>query len=307
MGRLATMLAAFMLTSGAAFAQDLPQHAVRTAAPVSPLAEMFIPGESVEPMVLAEWEVINDLGSRIRIVWGQEAVDAPPPEASRYMQKSYVFPTGTIRVLEFKEDKGGMMHAITVETAIYMLKGTGTVEVAGKTVVLNEGDLASYPSGTLRGDGDATVIAWTVTGSKINEAAKAMVVRSADVPVSHSAQWPGPDGKVVRARAPEALKEAPDDAIRLDLWRYTFDGNSVRVTKNYKGGPTSKATGSLDALIYVTLSKLHFFQDDLDFIAGPGDAIREIAGHYHNWIRLEESSFVATSSMPVVPYVAEAN
>ena len=275
MGRSVTVFTIFLLMAGASFAQDLPQHAVRTAAPVSPLAEMFIPGESVEPMVLAEWDTIDPvMGPRIRIVWGQEAVDAAPPEASRYTQTSYVFPTGTIRVLEFKADKGGMVHAITVETAIYMLKGSGTVEVAGEAVELNEGDLASYPSGTLRGDGDATVIAWTVTGSKINEAAKAMVVRGADVPVSHSAQWPGPDGKMMRARAPEALKEAPDDAIRLDLWRYTFEGNSVRVTKNYKGGPTSKASSSMDALIYVTSGKLHFFQDDLDFIAGAGDAIR---------------------------------
>ncbi|MGY8962344.1 MAG: cupin domain-containing protein [Rhodospirillales bacterium] len=307
MGRLSRVLAAFMLMSGVVLAQDLPQHAIRTAAPMSPSAAMFIPGESVEPLILAEWEVINDLGPRIRIVWGQEAVDAAPPEASRYIQKSYVFPTGTIRVLDFQKDEGGMMHAITVETAIYMLKGSGTVEVAGETVTLNEGDLASYPSGTLRGDGDSTVIAWTVTGSKINEVAEAMVVRGIDVPVTHSAQWPGPDGKMVRARTSEALWEAPGDAIRLDLKRYMFDGNSVRTTINYKGGPTSKVTSSMDALIYITSGKLHFFQDDLNFVAGAGDAIREISGHYHNWIRLEDSSFIATSSLPVAPIMEGAN
>ncbi|MBT5239301.1 MAG: hypothetical protein HN793_07820 [Rhodospirillaceae bacterium] len=307
MERFVKVFAPFLLLCGSVNAQDMPQHAIRTAAPVSPSADFYIAGESVEPMILAEWEVINDLGSRIRIVWGQEAVDAAPPEASRYTQKSYVFPTGTIRVLEFKKDEGGMMHAITVETAIYMLEGSGTVEVAGEKVVLNEGDLASHPSGTLRGDGDATVIAWTVTGSNINEAVKAMVVRGSDVPISHSAQWPGPDGKMERARTSDALENAPSDAIRLDLKRYIFDGNSVRVTKNYKGGPTSKATSSMDALIYVTSGRLHFFQDDLDVIAGPGDAIREIAGHYHNWIRLEDSSFLATSSLPVVPMSTDAN
>ena len=63
----------------------------------------------------------------------------------------------------------------------------------------------------------------------------------------------------------------------------------------------------MDALIYVTSGRLHFFQDDLDVIAGPGDAIREIAGHYHNWIRLEASSFLATSSLPVVPMSTDAN
>ena len=306
MGRIATTLVAFALMSVGASAQDQPQHAVRTAAPLDPTAEFYIRGADVEPWHLAEWQTVDPvMGPRIRIVWGEEAVAAAPPEASKYTEKQYVFPTGTIRVLEFKEDRGGMLHAITVETALYMLKGSGTVEVAGETVQIGEGDVVSYPSGALRGDGDATVILWHVTGTKINETAKAMVVRAKDVPMSHSAQWPGPDGKMVRARTAEDLEKAPGDAIRLDLWRYVFDGNSVRVTKNYKGGPTSKTTSSMDALIYVTSGKLHFFQGDEDVIAGPGDAIREIAGHYHNWIRLEDSSFVATSSMPVVPYVVD--
>jgi len=307
MGRFVKVFAPFLLMCGSVNAQDMPQHAIRMAAPVSPSADFYITGESIEPMILAEWEVINDMGSHIRIVWGQEAVDAAPPEASRYIQKSYVFPTGTIRVLEFKKNKGGMMHAVTVETAIYMLEGSGSIEVAGEKIVLNEGDLASYPSGTLRGDGDATVIAWTVTGSNATAAVKAMVVRGDDVTISHSAQWPIPDGKMVRVRTPEGLEIAPSDAIRLDLKRYTFDGNSVRVTKNYKGGPTSKATSTMDALIYVTSGRLHFFQDDLDVIVGPGDAIREIAGHYHNWIRLEDSSFIATSRLPVVPMAIDAD
>ncbi len=308
MGRSVILSAVLLLTSGAVFAQDMPQHAVRTAAPLDPTAEFFIRGEDVETWHLAEWDTDDPImGPRIRIVWGEDAVAAAPAEASKYTEKQYVFPTGTIRVLEFKKDRGGMLHAITVETALYMLKGEGTVEVAGETVHIGEGDVVSYPSGALRGDGDATVILWHVTGTKINETAKAMVVRKADVQMSHSAQWPGPDGKMVRARAEEDLANAPADAVRLDLWRYVFDGNSVRVTKNYKGGPTARNTTTMDALIYVTSGKLHFFEEDADVIAGPGDAIREITGHYHNWIRLEDSSFIATSSMPVVPYVAEAN
>ena len=286
-----------------ALAQNLPVHAVRTMSPVSPTPEYFISGDSVEPMILAEWEVIDDLGSRIRIVWGKEAVDQAPTNASRYEQKTYSFPTGTIRVLAFKAVQGGMVHAITSETAIFMLKGTGTVDVAGETIAVAEGDVVSYPSGVIRSDGDATVIAWAVTGTKINEAAKAMHVRAADAPVINLAEW-DVDGKRVRASTPDALKDAPADAIRLSIKRYVFDGNSVRVANSKQGGPTTKTTGTQDSLIYVTSGKLRFFQDDSEIVAGPGDAIREIAGHYHNWYRIEDSSFIATSSLPINPLLA---
>ena len=284
----------------AAAAQDLPKHAVRTAAPVNPSGDFFIAGEAIQPMLLAEWEVVDDRGSRIRIVWGQEAVDQAPDNASRYTQKTYPFPTGTIRVLNFKANRGGMLHAITVETGIFMLQGSGTVEVAGETVALSEGDMVSYPSGVLRGSGDARVIAWTVTGTQINAGASAALIRGADAPVTHSAEW-NENGERVRASTPEQLQRAPDAAIRLSVKRYTFDGNSVRVAHSKKGGPTTRRTSDLDALIYVTSGRLRFFQDDEDVVAGPGDAIREIAGHYHHWYRLEDSSFVATSSLPVAP------
>ncbi len=305
---LVSILTVLQLTvsASAAWAQDLPPHGLRTAAPLNPMAETFIAGDSVEPMVLAEWEVINDLGSRIRIVWGQEAVDAAPPEASRYTEKAYVFPSGTIRVLEFRKDQGGMLHAITVETTLYMLKGEGTVDVAGEAVRIGESDVVSYPSGTLRGDGDATVILWHVTGTNINERAKAMVVRAADSSFMQLGYWDGPDGNRIIATTAEDLKNAPANAIRLDMNSYELDGNTVGVTKNYKGGPTNKTRGDRDALLYIRSGKMRFFQDDVDVIAGPGDAIRESAGHYHNWIRLEDSSFIAIGTAPVVPLAPDA-
>ncbi len=291
---------AALFISCTALAQTVPLHAVRTSAPVNPSSEFFIPGASVTPMLLAEWEEENELGVRVRIVWGQEAVDQAPPNASRYEQKTFSFPTGTIRILEFEEENGGMLHAITAETALHMLKGSGSVEVSGETVALKEGDTVSYPSGVLRGDGDATVIAWTVTGLLINDSAKAELVRGVDAPVSHSAQW-DENGERVRANTPEALAKAPPDAIRLSVKRYTFEGNSVRVAHSKQGGPTTTATSTLDALIYVTSGNLRFFQDDAVIEAVPGDAIREMAGHYHNWYRIEDSSFVATSSLPIKP------
>lgn len=295
-------IATALLVSPAAAQEDWPQHAMRTAAPVNPSPDFHISGSSVVALPLAEWVAENRTGrgERVEIVWGQDAVDKAPAKASKYLQKSYVFPTGTIRVMEFKADKGGMLHAITVETAIYMLKGSGTVDVAGQNVQINEGDLVSYPSGVLQGTGDATVIAWTVTGNLINEASPAKLVRSTDAKMSASAEW-DQGGKRVRGRTPEELAKAPANAIRLEIQRYDFPGNSVRVTKNYKGGPTSPTTGDQDALIYVVSGKLNFFQDGKDVIALPGDAVREIAGATHHWIRLEDSSFIATSSLPIKP------
>jgi quercetin dioxygenase-like cupin family protein len=223
------------------------------------------------------------------------------------VQKTFSFPTGDIRVLEFKKDRGGMIHMITSETALYMLKGSGSVGVAGKAVEIGERDVVSYPSGVLRGAGDATVILWTVTGTKLNEAAKAQIVRFKDSVETLTGEW-DEGGKRVRGRTPEEMAKAPKDAIRLRINRYNFDGNSVRVTLNYKGGPTSPVSGSpTDSLIYVVSGKLQHFQDGKDFIALPGDALREPAGSTNSWTRLEDSSFVATSSQPVVPVKPKAN
>ena len=74
-------------------------------------------------MLLAEWEADNRMGKTIQIVWGKEAVDKVPATASRYEQKTYTFPTGTIRVLEFKKDNGGMVHAITTRAVDVVLAG----------------------------------------------------------------------------------------------------------------------------------------------------------------------------------------
>jgi quercetin dioxygenase-like cupin family protein len=295
-------IVAAVVLSASAMAQDgPPAHAFRAASPTDPSNEVFIPRDKADVLELAEWDSKSPRGDTVQIVWGRDEVAKAPAAASKYVQRSYVFPTGTIRVLEFKKETGGMIHMITSETALYMLKGAGRVGVAGKDVEIAERDLVSYPSGVLRGSGDATVILWTVTGAKLNEAAKSKVVRAADAVEVNSAEW-DEGGKRVRGRTPEELAKAPKNAIRLKINRYDFDGNSVRVTVNYKGGPTSPVSGSkTDSLIYVTGGRLQHFQDGESMIAVPGDAIREAAGSTNYWIRLEDSSFVATSSQPVVP------
>lgn len=283
-----------------------PYDAIGAEAESSPsaLSESFIAGDSLTPAVLAAWDVNTDDGSQTRTVRGQAAVDQAPSQASRYTQKSYVFPTGSIHVLEFKKDQGGMRHALTDETTLYMLKGEGQVEVAGDTLSIKEKDVVSYPSGTLRGDGDATVVLWVVTGTK--DDAKPMVVRSADTTFGQMGYWYKPDGERVLVMTAEELKDAPANAIRLDMTNYAFDGNGLVVTKNYKSGPTNKSRSDRDALLYIVSGKMNFFQEDIDVIAGPGDAIRETAGRYHNWIRLEDSSFLGIGTAPLVALEADA-
>ena len=306
---LPTLLGSAAQAAGAAAAtakaqpaagDELPLHAVRNAAPVSPAGDFHIVGSTVEPLPLAEWESDGPMGKGVQIVWGQAAVDKAPASASRYQQKTYSFPSGSIRMLEFPASGGGMIHAITSETAIFMLQGSGSVEVAGAPVNPDAGDVVSYPSGVLRGSGPATVIAWTVTGMLNNEAARARIVRRADAVVMDSAEW-DQGGTRISARTAAELAAAPPAAIRLSVSRYEFPGNSVRVARNFKGGPTSPKTGELDALIYITSGHMKFTQDGREVEVLPGDAIREIAGAPHFWYRLEDSSFVATSSLPVVP------
>lgn len=293
--------ASFLLVAVVSF-----PHMAAAETALSPLAETFIAGDSVAPEVLAAWDVVIDDHAQTLTAEGKEVAEQAPPEASRYTRKSYVFPTGSIHVLSFKKDRGGMTHPITDETTLYMLAGSGTVEVAGKTTSLNQGDVVSYPSGTLRGEGDATVVLWVVKGTKNREDTQAMVVRSADTTYAQLGYWTGDDGNRVIVTTAEELKDAPARAIRLDMTSYPFDGNSLVVTKNYKSVPTNRTRGDRDALLYITSGKMHFFQyEDLtadayiDVIAEPGDAIRETAGKYHNWIRLEDSSFLGIGTAPV--------
>jgi quercetin dioxygenase-like cupin family protein len=283
-----------------AAADQLPLHARRNTATVGPSQDFHIAGATLEPLLLAEWEADGPMGKTAQIVWGQAAVDKAPATASRYQQKSYSFPTGSIRVLEFRAANGGMLHVITAETAIFLLRGSGTVDVAGRAESIVAGDVVNYPSGVLRGSSDATVIAWTVTGTINNENSRAMVVRRSDAAAMDSAEW-DEGGQRVSVRTAAELARAPPDAVRLSVIRYDFPGNSVRVARNFKGGPTSPKTSDLDALIYITSGRMKFTQEGREVEVVAGDAIREIAGASHFWYRLEDSSFVATSSLPLQP------
>ena len=75
-----------------------------------PAQLIHIPGASVEPILLAEWEVpVRDVAgpqvARIRIAEGRAAVDRAPDEATRYTAKEYVFPMGMLRVLTLRQGR----------------------------------------------------------------------------------------------------------------------------------------------------------------------------------------------------------
>lgn len=274
-----------------------PPHAQKISAAVDPHMGPRIAGADVKSVTFAEWEVTGPRGTTVPILFGA-ALDKAPKNASFYDQKTYEFPTGQIRVMTFRKDKGGVTHQITAENAMYVMKGSVTIEVGGKPVELKEGDAVGYPSGIVRGKGDATLVVWTVTGTALNEASKTTVVHKKDAKIGKSAEW-DEGGKRVRANTPEALKKAPKDAIRLQVDRYEIPGNSIRVAHNYKGGPTSDAGGPIDALILITSGHLTYFEDGKPFDAYPGDAIREAGGHKNHWIRHEDSSFLAISTQPI--------
>jgi quercetin dioxygenase-like cupin family protein len=193
----------------------------------------------------------------------------------KYTGKIVPWATGTVKVLTFTKAGGGVLHPITDETEIYVLKGEVKANVGGQDVTLGAGDVATHAKGMLRNPGaDAVVVAWTVASLVPNPAPT--VVRGADV------------------------KEArmPADKPTLALKRYEFPGNSIRVATQYPGASPNPVSAKTDSLIYLTKGSVTFNQNGKAFEVKAGDFIREIAGLPHFWNVTGESGFVTTSGIP---------
>ncbi|MEE8307851.1 MAG: cupin domain-containing protein [Gammaproteobacteria bacterium] len=278
----------------------------------TPVNIIHIPGSSLEPIPVAEWEVPNrdvdgPVRPRIRIAEGQEAVDRAPDNATRYQAKEYNFPMGSLRVLTFAKDAGPVLHQITFETELYMLQGSATVGVLGEQVSLTAGDAVFLPSGVLRNDNPSedTVVALFMV-SNTAENPESMVVHGADLTEMTIAQYVR-DGEATTAVKPEDLAKAPEGAGIFDLKRYAFDGNSIRLAKLHKGGATTSATnGRTNILIYISKGRMRRTEDDKVYEVVAGDAIREELGKTGYWELLEESEFLATD-MPFDPSKPRAN
>ena len=278
----------------------------------TPAKLIHIPGDSVEPMPLAEWEVPNREAPgnqlpRIRIAEGEAAVARAPDHATRYFAKEYSFPMGSLRVLTFKKDAGPVIHQITFETELFMLQGSATVGVLGEQVPIKAGDAVFLPSGVLRNDNpteDTVVALFMVSHTGENPASQ--VVRGDDLEFTTIAQYIR-DGEPTTVRRAEDLAKAPKDAGVFDLKRYSFDGNSIRLAKLRKGGRTTPATNSRsDILIYISKGRMRRTEDGKVYEVVAGDAIREEWGKTGYWDLLEASEFLATN-MPFDPSKPRAN
>jgi quercetin dioxygenase-like cupin family protein len=229
-------------------------------------------GDKRAPTAMAAWEEGGAVKSAAGDAAGKQA------KAVKYQGQVVPWPTGTVKVLTFSKASGGVLHPITDETEVYVLKGTLQAEVDGKPVTLKAGDVATWPKGALRNAGgtaaDATVVTWSV--APLQAGATPTVVT----------------GDSVKETMP------PGDKPTLAIRRYEFPGNSIRAVKLFAGAGTSPNTAKTDSLIYLTEGALVFHQDGQKFDVKGGDFIREVAGLMHHWEVKANSAFVTTSALP---------
>jgi len=265
--------------------------AISAASPVlaegPPATSNILLAKDVPVVPMAEWEVeqkgaAEQTGARILIAAGTDDTAKAPPNASRYDSQTFHFPHGDVRVLTFRKATGGVVHQITTETEIYVVKGSATVNVRGAPVEIVAGDVVNLPSGVLRSvpgkAEDTTIVAYTVANT--TKDAKSAVVRGADLPTP------------VLAGGPKAGVGGATTAVK----RYTFDGNSIRVAHLAGSGKTSPYTGNVDVLIYVASGHLRITVGDESREVSAGDVLCEEAGKPSFWEVLADSSFVATNS-----------
>jgi mannose-6-phosphate isomerase-like protein (cupin superfamily) len=235
--------------------------------------------------------------------------DAPPDLAihgksvaavpmSGYELKSYVFPSGTIKLLTFKAGSAAT-HSITDETQFFVVTGEVETVVDGKSVSVSAGDAAYRPAGQIRATGakEAVVVAHVVGSS--NADAKPTVVRGEGLSEALSAQWTE-NGTAHRVTTPEEIAKAPAAAGKLAVKRYDFGGNSIRLVK-LSGGATNPSAYTSDNILFVINGRLRRHEDGKTFEVVAGDAVREISGARGYWEILEDAAFLSTSAFPLKP------
>jgi quercetin dioxygenase-like cupin family protein len=245
------------------------------------------------PLVsMAEWEVqqagaAEQTGARILIAAGPEELQRAPAKAAHYESQAFKFNNGEIRILSFHKAGGGVLHQITTETQLYVIKGSATVGVAGQNVEIHAGDVVNLPSGVLRSIPkaveDTTLLLHNVRSSQ--PGAKAAVLHASDTPASPLTAGP----------------KVGVDNVKVSVQRFTFDGNSIRVARLVGPGKTGVVTPPVDALIYLLSGRMEITIGEEVKIVKAGDAICEAAGLATHWDVLEESSFVATNGAKAAP------
>lgn len=263
---------------------------------------IHIPSEDAPLFVEAEWDLPapkadGPVYARTFIAEGDAAATAPVG-AGHYVAQEYNFPMGALRVLKW--DTGPVIHQITFETQLYMLKGSATVGLAGETVTVNAGDAVFLPSGILRNTnptGETVILTYIVSSTA--DAPQAKVVRGEGLNVMAIAQWMDGD-EPTTATDHDAILSAPDGAAKFTVKRFSGDGNSFRHAVLEAGGRTTPATNGRDILIYVNKGLMKRTEDGIEYMVKAGDAIREENGKSGYWEILEDSEFIATD-MPFDP------
>ncbi len=241
-------------------------------APVTP-SKYYVSGKTVAAVPYAAW---TD-GSATRTATGAEEVAKAPKTAVRYTRKAVDWPTGTVSHLYFTKTGGGVLHEITKESQVFVVKGAITASVDGTPTVVRAGDVVTWPKGALtsaEGGEDTELVTWTVRS--MVEAPKPTVVRGATAP---EVQLPDPQAKVL-------------------VKRFVFPGNSIREAHITKGGHTEDASSAkTDSLIHFLSGRMRFHEADEVHEVEAGDFVREVASLHHHWEPLEDTHFLTTSGV----------
>jgi mannose-6-phosphate isomerase-like protein (cupin superfamily) len=272
---------------------------------------VFIPGASVEPVAIAEWEGFlgaAEAGIKSnRILYGKDAVAKAPADASRHDSKTFQYPSGTLRTLTFKKSSP-VYHQITFETAIYVLQGDVTLSplfgFKREAVKIGAGDALFMPSGVLNNPKptqDSVLLLAEVASS--NEKPQGSILRGDSITATRRMEWQA-DGKEFNASTPEEMEKAPPGALSFSLKRYNFDGNSIRVATFKKGGKGNVFTVTrTDVLIYIPKGRFRRTEGNKTFEMAAGDTTREKIGNAGFWEPLEDGSVFIAIDAPFNPAI----
>jgi quercetin dioxygenase-like cupin family protein len=222
-----------------------------------------------------------------------KADSVKPQAGDGYIVTAFVFKPGTLKVVSF--DAAGKPYALTDEAQFIVLSGAVGTTVGGAAVDLVAGDVAARPTGAVTAKAPGAVI----LAHKVKSASpdpKPGVVRGADTPAGLVVQWLA-DGKPMSATTEEAAKAAPPGAGRFTVARYVFDGNSIRLINQTKGGRTNPTDYKTSNIMYAVKGRLMRHVGDKAVEVGAGDAIVEQAGTTGYWEMLEDSQLVSTTAI----------
>ena len=203
---------------------------------------------------------------------------------------TYAWPTGEIHALHFKKGRA-IQHQLTTETELYVIAGAVEVTVGDKVETVNAGDAAFKPSGVLKAKGDTRVLLYNVGTLKD---APPKVIRGAEAIITPAASWTEA-GKMVLARKPEDIAQAPAGAAHWMTKLYDFGGNAIRVV-TFKGGASGAAVTQSGALVYVVEGKIGRHEGPESAVLKPGDAVRVTKGLLGHWDAVDTAVYVHTNA-----------